>query len=196
MRAVLVPVVLAISSFSFPTCTQRGQTAQSNATFDVVKSWLQRSLAIKISMISEDGKKTDQGTINVSNLDTGYPFVIIELALKGDDLKFKTSDASLVDAHGKEYKLGGTAAFSIDNYNPLPPKKGTIFDLYPLVQTDDSGGTVSVNWIEGSEDIGVAAKGKGTRILLVFDAPKADAYKLSLPGSAPISIKPIEESPQ
>jgi hypothetical protein len=206
MKVKLLPAFITISCALSLSCAKQpdetqaqkpssNQTFPSDARFDVAKSWFQESLAIRTSIQNEKDRQTEEGSINVANLDTGYPFVIIELALKAGELRFKTSEAKLADPDGNEYKLDGTAAFSIENYSPLPPSKGTIFDSYPLNQTDSSGGRVSVNRAEGAGDIEVKAEGKGTKLLLIFAAPRSDGlYKLSLSGSTPISVKPAEET--
>lgn len=199
VKPILTTVLIATTSIFAFSCKKDSSTkvdskTQTNASLDVVKASYKHSLAIKIAIRDKSGK-TEQSQLNVANLETGYPFVIIELALKANELNIKTSAVKLIDPGGKEYKLKGTAAFSIENYHPLPPEKGTMFDNYPLTESDSSGAKVIVDWIQGTKDIELKAVGKGARVMLVFAAPKTDGeYKLSLPNSSPIAVKPEEES--
>ncbi len=176
---------------SSPPTPPHSSPSAGNAQFDVVKASYKNDLSIKTIIRDKSGKEIREDKINVGNISTGFPFVIFELVLKVDELKLIASAARLIDPTGKEYPLDGTAAFSVENYHPLPPSKGTIFDLYPLTETDGSGSTVALDWKKGTQEIEIRASGKGAKLILIYAAPKIDGeYKLVVPDSEPISIRP------
>lgn len=169
------------SSVPSSAAASTASTPKENSTFNVTSARYEESLAVK----------TNVGDLNVANLDTKYPFVVVELSLKTDEMNFKSSEVNLEGSDGKQYKLEGYAPFAIEHYKPLPPEKKTIFDVFPLNQKDAAGSTIQGNWSREGKGIDFTAKGKGAKIILTFAAPKADGeYKLMIHGSDPVAFKP------
>jgi hypothetical protein len=169
------------SSTPATAAASTASTPKENSTFNVTSARYEESLAVK----------TNVGDLNLANLDTKYPFVVVELSLKTDEMSFKSSEVNLEGSDGMQYKLEGYAPFAIEHYKPLPPEKKTIFDVFPLNQKDASGSTIHGNWSREGKGIDFTAKGKGAKIILTFAAPKADGdYKLMIPGSDPVAFKP------